>query len=231
MTTVIDQPMSDTSNDQRLAVETGAGNKSASAPSSAAATAATNDHCYEEQSASMRGETTTARASAAIATSSHSPVIEHDNTSCSVPEPETSRCTTDNDDQHEWTSFNLKTQALCHEYAATPSCSIQIRIEGQALNALLDTGAGRTLINSRVYERYKDQFPIKGPANAMLTGASGTSLTLHGTAFITFGLCGLLYTYPFIVADIGGIDALLGMDFLRSVRAEIDLGEMVVKLC
>jgi len=91
--------MSDTSVDQRLAAETSAGNKSAPARSSAAATAEQTDTCNEEQPANTRDETTNGRARAPSANSSDSSVIEHNNTSCPVPDPATSRRSTDNDDR------------------------------------------------------------------------------------------------------------------------------------
>jgi hypothetical protein len=115
-------------------------------------------------------------------------------------------------------------------YAADPACRASVVAYGTLLEAIIDTGATFTLMSMSAWIRIRDYCGPLRPATVNLHGASGAGLKVHGTSQIEFALQGVPYVYDVCIAEIWGIDVLVGLDFLIDVGPLIDLARLQVTL-
>ena len=71
--------------------------------------------------------------------------------------------------------------------------------------------------------------PLK-ETEVSLHGATGGGLNVAGSADIDFQLQGKPYHFCFCVAELRGVDVLLGLDFLMAMGAKVDLAAMQVTI-
>ena len=112
---------------------------------------------------------------------------------------------------------------------------INVSLSGKPCQALLDTGASRTLISSEI--NHDDELT---PSDIPLISSSGHALPIMGTVHKTFQIGGTSYKHQFYVVqkNILPVDMILGWDFLSSVnmkfrskplRLRIDGKEIIIK--
>ena len=113
----------------------------------------------------------------------------------------------------------------------SPSCRASIIVHGKVMDAIVDTGATRTMLNKEAWERLQCQDCCAyQPSDVKLRGASGSNLRVHGEFVMNFVLQNTQYHTDCVVGDLGDIDCLLGLDFLMAVGARIDLGDMTISI-
>ena len=99
---------------------------------------------------------------------------------------------------------------------------------------ILDTGAQRSLLSASSYERVRTRLPpLMQPSvgSKRILGASGASLTVIGELRrCPVLLNGYEYHVNLVVADLGTVDAILGMDFLKAYGVTINLKNDTVSL-
>ena len=111
-----------------------------------------------------------------------------------------------------------------------PSCRTALRIGSQDLQAIIDTGATYTIMSPEAWAKVSHLCPPLKPTSVALRGASGAQLSVEGAADVTFRLQGKSYHFWFCIAELKGVDILLGLDFLMSVKAKVDLASMRVTI-
>ena len=102
---------------------------------------------------------------------------------------------------------------------ADKSWRVKIRIEGETLYGLVDTGAGRTLLSRKKFAKLRTE-----PTNARLQGAGGSAIKVYGATTIPITMGDVSYPTNVLVAEIG-TDVLLGYDFLHDNNFAVVCGE------
>jgi hypothetical protein len=94
---------------------------------------------------------------------------------------------------------------------------------------LVDTGSAVTLISKETYEQLRNK-PVLRPINSTLRTAGGEAMTLYGEINnLELGLQNQVYGQGIIVAALGGLPGILGLDFLQSNGALFDAGNGILK--
>ena len=107
------------------------------------------------------------------------------------------------------------------------------QLELRRLDVCVDSGATFSMLSQRTYELIKHQtrwVSKLAPADRCLHGASGANLNIIGTVGIAFRLDGLVYISRMYVGNVVGVDALLGLPWLRKVGAIMNFGTMTIDL-
>ena len=104
--------------------------------------------------------------------------------------------------------------------------AVEVRVNGQPVRLLLDTGANTTVITSSVAERLK--LRRDGVGRSTVTGVGGkmvsTPADLDQFEFASLALpVRQVVSAPLDAQAIGGTDGLLGIDVLRQFDVELDL--------
>ena len=107
-----------------------------------------------------------------------------------------------------------------------PCCRYPITVKDRLLEACIDSGATICLMSREAYKRIKDVVGPLKPTKRTASGASGKNLKIDGWIRMPFKIGASTYTYSFLVGDLSGIDCLLGLDWLQSVKATIDFSTM-----
>ena len=103
----------------------------------------------------------------------------------------------------------------------TTDASVPIQVGNSKCNALIDTGATKSVISESYYRTLMLPTP-KQVYNIDARSASGNRLKTMGIIECTFSLGKQPYTYNFLVCkDLSG-PIILGLDFLRANRIGID---------
>ena len=93
----------------------------------------------------------------------------------------------------------------------------------------MDSGSSCCLIDADVYEALPNE--VKTPlidTTSNLRGADGTRLEVAGDAIVDVHIMSKLFPIKFTVARLGGIQAIVGINFLASTRATMDLEEGIL---
>ena len=121
------------------------------------------------------------------------------------------------------------------DVARTRLCCVDLDFGSVRVSGILDTGAQRSLLNTSSYERMKSLVP---PLLQPLPGAwgciggSGKRLTVHGEVRrCPVTLNGFEYHVNLVVADLGTVNVILGMDFLKAYDADISLRTDTMSFC
>ena len=99
---------------------------------------------------------------------------------------------------------------------------IKVFIDLFPINMLVDTGSAVTLISNGVYEQLGR---VKGklqPVSTTLTTADGEVMNVMGASNLVLNLDNHSYNQSAIVADLGNIQGILGLDFLAKNDVKID---------
>ena len=114
------------------------------------------------------------------------------------------------------------------DVAKTRLCCVDVEFGPERVSGILDTGAQRSMLNTSSFERVKSQVPplIQPlPGAPGFVGASGERLTVHGEVRrCPVRLNGYEYHVNLVVADLGTVNIILGMDFMLAYDSDISLG-------
>ena len=104
---------------------------------------------------------------------------------------------------------------------------VDLKFGVESVAGILNTGTQQSLLSTLSYDCIQAQVPplLVPPSWAQgLIGASGESLTVRGELMrCPVTLNGYKYHTNLVVADLGAVDIILGMDFLKAYGAVIDL--------
>ena len=109
-----------------------------------------------------------------------------------------------------------------------PVCRVTLRCGSVEINACIDSGASNCLLSKKAYDRaHAAGFasPLM-PLRQQLRGASGAEIKMHGWCRLNFFLEGNEQRVAFMVGELSGVDALLGLTWLRDMQALIDFDGM-----
>ena len=104
------------------------------------------------------------------------------------------------------------------------------RVSGVDLTFLIDTGTAVTLLREDVWDRIIKNTELLPNPNLELVGADGSALKIHGTASLTLELNGKEVPMDAAVVSPLTTEGILGLDFLKSQRASIDLEREELRL-
>lgn len=108
---------------------------------------------------------------------------------------------------------------------------LPVTIEGYNLDLLVDTGANKTLIDANVFKRYlPDEWQSLSKGAPGMKAANDTSIYVYGELKIAFELGGTVYPLIVTIAELGNVDGILGMDFLRRRNATVHAGHGYIQL-
>ena len=111
-----------------------------------------------------------------------------------------------------------------------PSCRTLLQVGATWLDTIVDTGASYTVLSREAYQRVAHLCGPMVRAEVGLHGASGATVEVSGFTTMGFKLRGAPFVYDFCVADVQGVDTLLGLDFLMSVGAKLDLENLTLTI-
>jgi len=132
-----------------------------------------------------------------------------------------------------WEDVTNKANVTIDLFAVNPYSAFYIKglVNQYTVNFMLDTGAAVSLISSKLWHSLKDNVTVlvtgESPA---LVGVGGHPVVVQGTARlnVTFGRKD--YTMDTIVADLQGMEAIVGLDFLTKNEASIDTSHKILHL-
>ena len=108
---------------------------------------------------------------------------------------------------------------------------LPVTIEGNNLDLLVDTGANKTLIDAKVFRRcLPDSWQDLSSGTPCMVAANDTSIRVYGELKIVFELANTAYPLVVTVAELGNVDGILGMDFLRRRNATMQAGDGTIML-
>ena len=118
--------------------------------------------------------------------------------------------------------------------SAAIGCRATVYIGNIAVDTVVDTGAHRTLLSEAVYQRLRGEncpeVGVSRPTGMVLRSASGDDCRVSGVSSVSFTLNGEGYRHPMYITEMGDVELLLGMDFLFSNQAVIDLKARILSL-
>lgn len=92
------------------------------------------------------------------------------------------------------------------------------------LQALVDSGASMCLIDCRVFEALEGGVQTTlVDAQSHLKGVNDQELKLYSETVITITIQDTVFNVKMVVADLGSLQAIIGMDFFRAHEATLDL--------
>lgn len=109
----------------------------------------------------------------------------------------------------------------------TPTGGYKIEgvVNGTRVPFLVDTGATVTLLRKDVWDRANPAHQKLEPwSKSRLVGVDGTPLQTHGCTNVTIDVDGRAYQIDVVVVSPLTTEAILGLDFLRTHQASVDLG-------
>ena len=89
------------------------------------------------------------------------------------------------------------------------ACRTSVMIKGKVLDAIIDTGASRTLLSKAAFDRLNLADKTLKPTTLVLRSASGNNCQLLGETTLNFSLQGVTYQQPVMVAKMDHLEMLL----------------------
>jgi hypothetical protein len=116
--------------------------------------------------------------------------------------------------------------------AAASACwYLEAKICATPVSMLVDTGSAYTLLSMECFNRIPElQRSSLKASNKCLRTANGGFVTVHGVTEASIVINGLVCTNPVIIADLGGISAVLGSDFMETYGVVFDVARGVVTI-
>jgi predicted aspartyl protease len=115
-----------------------------------------------------------------------------------------------------------------HKLAPEAGMFIKAKVNGVITNLLIDTGATVTLISTGFFKDMNNM-PTLSPSQRDILTANGESLKVAGKTNIEIQSDTFKCLIEAVVADIK-VDGILGLDFLKSQHAEIDMCNNTIKI-
>ena len=85
-----------------------------------------------------------------------------------------------------------------------------------SVNLLVDTGSAMSLLSVETFKKIKGADSSLRPTDARLSIASGKPMDVSGEADIRLRIGGIVYPRTVVIADLGGMEGILGLDFLKA---------------
>ena len=104
-----------------------------------------------------------------------------------------------------------------------------VRLGGQPVDMLVDTGSAVTLVHYRVLQKAKRDFKL-GLVSEPVVSANGQPLDIKGKCELEIFLGGVTVVHPVLVAADVTQDCLLGIDFLGKHNCTIDFNGKTIKI-
>lgn len=109
---------------------------------------------------------------------------------------------------------------------------ITVKIEQTSVLALLDTGAGISVLSKGLVEHLRKNSPGAveelPPGDHSATAANGTPMKFCGSVRVTLNFRNFNWPFIFLVSEFSPYDVLLGADFLRTYDWSIHMGRHAV---
>ena len=120
-----------------------------------------------------------------------------------------------------------------HEILLSPDNTIEVTIHGEQFDALVDTGSNSTILGRDILEIFpqflESHKPIKkGPTGGVT--ANGAHMPFIGKITIPITIENTTYEIPCFVCPEMTTPIILGNDFLRATKAEIDFNKTIMKI-
>ena len=114
---------------------------------------------------------------------------------------------------------------------ALVSCRTTVTLANARIDAIIDTGAARTMLAFALYKKLEADLPSLRACKANLRGAGGELCNVQGEVELHFLLEGVPYIHNVIVSSMPCVEMLLGIDFLYRNGAIIDcqFGRLIIK--
>lgn len=106
--------------------------------------------------------------------------------------------------------------------AVSKSCWFaSVEIGGVSTNMLVDTGSSVSLLSKEIYETLSFR-PILTEVADTLTTADGEPLCVYGKSIFPLRINEIYFDHPIVIADLGGLSGILGLDFLSHNEILVD---------
>lgn len=106
--------------------------------------------------------------------------------------------------------------------AVSKSCWFaSVEIGGVSTNMLVDTGSSVSLLSKEIYETLSFR-PILTEIADTLTTADGEPLCVYGKSIFPLRINEIYFDHPIVIADLGGLSGILGLDFLSDNEIVVD---------
>ena len=92
-----------------------------------------------------------------------------------------------------------------------------------SVNLLVDTGSATSLLSVETFKKIKGADSSLRPTDARLSTASGKPMDVSGEAEIRLRIGGIVYPRMVVIADLGEMEGILGLDFLEDNQAVVDV--------
>lgn len=109
---------------------------------------------------------------------------------------------------------------------------ITLCIENFPVTMLLDTGAGRTMLNKNMFHVLQNTMPEISlrPSRIKLVNASGEPMSIAGSIGVKLSIANMVDNQHILISDLGGVQGVLGMDYLqRAGPVDLSKGLLYVR--
>lgn len=112
-----------------------------------------------------------------------------------------------------------------------PCWILPVTVNGVQLDMLVDTGANKTLMDINVFKKcLADFWDVVHKDTLKMVAANDTAIKVHGELELDLDIAGKSFPIMVTVAQLGNVDGILGMDFLRRQNVTMELGTGFISL-
>ena len=97
-------------------------------------------------------------------------------------------------------------------------------------HALVDSGSAATIISSKVFKKIGIDSSVLKHSSNTLTAANGGDIKVEGKLRVPFEIDNQQFEYEILVADLDGIQAVLGNDFLEDFDVSVKFGKACMQI-
>ncbi|XP_045105138.1 uncharacterized protein LOC123500495 [Portunus trituberculatus] len=104
----------------------------------------------------------------------------------------------------------------------TGNVSIEVQIENESVLALMDTGAGVSLVSRDVVDKLRKKHIT--PTNKVIRNASGDEMLTSGKTKLTLTIGGKIYTHDFVISEDRALPSqiIIGFDFMKRYNVNLN---------
>ena len=88
---------------------------------------------------------------------------------------------------------------------------------------MVDTGSATSLLSVETFKKIEGADSSLRPTDARLSTTSGRPMDVSDEADIRLRIGRIVYPRTVVIADLGGMEGILGLDFLKDNQALIDV--------
>ena len=90
---------------------------------------------------------------------------------------------------------------------------------------LVDTGSATSLLSRKIFDQIKNSGEPLRPTEARLSTASGNPMNVFGEVDVGLRVARMFTTRTVVIAELGDIEGILGLDYLEENKAIFDIVE------